>query len=85
MKLCVCQRVLFLINVMSQAMAEIILALRRMMLTANCDSLVKSKEETKSSFFFLSSCCQNQTKMSAHFPRPLNLASEARCGCTERC
>lgn len=47
-----CQGVLFLISVMSQAMAEIILALRRMIPTANSDSVLMSKREKK----YLSSC-----------------------------
>lgn len=47
-----CQGVLFLISVMSQAMAEIILALRRMIPTANSDSVLMSNREKK----YLSSC-----------------------------
>lgn len=47
-----CQGVLFLISVMSRAMAEIILALRRMIPTANSDSVLMSKREKK----YLSSC-----------------------------
>lgn len=78
MRQCVCLRVLFLINVMSQMMAEIILALRRTIPTVNSDSVVMSKRETTSSSFFLSRCWQCFFHQGARHtsPNPLNLASE---------